>query len=367
MRLTAAAVVTLVSAMHSAPAAAQPTPGAPRSVRGSMRTSRADSVLDARGLAGSARVALDASSGRVDGGQFHSYALSAAALPFVSDHWQVGLAPTYAGGAASYPASPQQPAGTQTFQSYGAGLTANYVFGGGRRWRGYAGGYGSEAGATRAAGASQVGGQTGVLYFFDPAVALRGELRYRVPSSGPGPRHGVSIALLTLDPYLFGRAGAGGPTRAGLGTVDVSGFLYHERSWYGQQSGVSGTFAPYLTRWAQIGVDGQAVSYSEFGGHGVSYAREFARVYLPLAARTQPFAEAFVQNGTYADEALQKGAGWTFGVRQLLNPRVGLDVGVRRTIPSPVTLGPAAYGFRFRDPGQTGLVVGLATRLGRLR
>ena len=54
-------------------------------------------------------------------------------------------------------------------------------------------------------------------------------------------------------------------------------------------------------------------------------------------------------------------------MREILNPRVGLDVGVRRTIPSPVTLGASPHAFRVSFPGQTGLVVGLATRLGRLR
>nr|MDQ6926326.1 hypothetical protein [Candidatus Eremiobacteraeota bacterium] len=350
----------VISVAIVAPAAAQPRPGAIRTAR----ATRADSGLDTQGLVGSARVALDASSTRIDGGQFTSGSLSAAALPFVSEHLQVGLAPTYTVTTASHPATPVQPAGSQTYQSYGVGLTANYVVGGGRRWRGYAGGYAFERGATHVPGASQLGAQAGALYFLDPAVAVRAELRYRVPSSGSGPRHGSGVAFLTLDPYLFGRASTGGATRAGLGTADVRVFAYHQSSWYGQQSGISGIIAPYLTPWAQVGVEGEAVSFSEFGGRGVSGVREFVRGYLPLAARTQPFAEVFRQHGT--DAILQPASGWTVGVRQLLAPRVALDVGVRRTIPTPITLD-QALGYRFRLPGETGLVLGLTTRLGRLR
>ncbi len=360
-----------VATPTAAPSAALATAAVPRPASGT--DSGADSVAAARGLAGSARVALEASSERRDGGGFASYALSAAALPFVGAHLQLGLAPTYRVSIAPVRAAPGQTAAPSTYQSYGAALTANYVVGGGRgrRWRGYVGGYGSQHGTTRGSVLRTVGGQTGALFFLDPAVALRGELRYRLSSFGSGARSGATVALLTLDPYLFGHAQAAqrawAAAHAGLGTVDVQVFAYAQQQPGLAQRGLSGTLAPSLTRWAQVGVEGRVVRFSESGGFGAGYVRGFGRVYLPVTTRTQPFAEAFTQRGTYADADLQDGAGWAFGVRRLLHPRVALDAGIRRTLLAPFTFGPPGFRTRVRFPGQTGLVVGLTPRLGVLR
>jgi hypothetical protein len=289
----------------------------------------------------------------------------------VGPHLQLGFAPIYRATVAPVRAAPGGRAAPSTFQSYGAAVTANYVVGGGRRWGGYVGGYGSHNGATQGAALRTVGGQTGALYFLDPAVALRGELRYRLSSFGSGSRSGATVALLTLDPYLFGRARAAPraweAARAGLGTVDVQVLAYAQQQAGLAQRGISGTLAPSLTQWAQVGVEGRVVRFSEVGGSGAGYVRGFGRVYLPATTRTQPFAEAFTQRGTYADAELQDAAGWALGVRHLLHPRVALDAGVRRTLFAPFTVGPPEFRTRVRFPGQTGLVVGITPRLGVLR
>ena len=316
------------------------------------RAEHADSALRARGLAGSARVAFDASTARVDGGTFTTYGVSAGVLPFVSEHVQIGLAPTY-GGIASPPSSAH---------NYGVAGTANYVFGGGTRWRGYAGGYASTANTSGIVAQGTLGAQAGALFFLDPALALRGEVRYRALTSGPITGMNTTLALLTLDPYLFGRASEAVPRPARFGSVDVSAFLYAERDRYIHDVGGEITVAPYLTRWAQVGVDAQGVSYAELGGSSAHSYRGFGRLYLPLTARTQPFAEGFAATRTFfgVDGGLASYGG-ALGVRQMLTARVGLDLGLRRTV-QPAT---KAASFLIRNPGTTGLVAGLVTRLGR--
>lgn len=318
-----------------------------------------DSTPPAFGVRGGARVHLDASVSRVDGGDFHVFSAQAALIPFVTERLQLGMAPGYS-----------VITGTQmrTIRNFGMAAIANYIFGGGNPWRGYIGGFGAANGGPMGARFTEIGAQAGALHFFDPAVVLRSEVRYRAPASGPGAGVGTVMFLLTLDPHLFGPANAAAIQPAGFGVVDVSGFVYHARHPSTRASGVSGSLAPYLTRWAQLGVDGQAVHFSEFGGFGAHRLRAFGRVYIPRSPRTQPFAESFAETSTFGSEpGGLTSFGGTLGARRMLNSRVALDFGVRRTLhPRRLTGFPDAHST-VRRPGTTDLLAGLAIRAGRPR
>lgn len=353
----AARAASLAVVLALAPAggggAARAQTGVPRDVRGP----RPDSVLRARGLAGSARVALSAATTHLDGFSVTDYNVAAGASPFVGEHLQVGFAPAYQITTGQ----------SYTYRTYTYAAAVNYVFGGGSRWRGYAGAFGSTTGRTASSGPRVVGGQAGALFFLHPALALRGELRYRTPTSGSVAGRGDVTALVTLDPYVLGRADEGAPSAAGLGVVDVGGQLYYERVSYYASTGVTASVAPYLTRWAQVGVLGQvSQSYADAGG-GPYRLRGSGRLYLPTSVRTQPFAEGFAETNTVDSRGGLSHYGVMLGVRHLLNARVALDVGVRRTLQPVRTFGGGERTFSDRPPGRTGVVVGLATRVGRAR
>ena len=285
--------------------------------------------------------------------------MMAAALAFVGEHVQVGLAPSYTLNQSSF-------VETHTYQSYSGGVTVNYVYGGGERWRGYAGGYASTTGVVHGPSTQALGAQVGALYFFGPALAARAELRYRAPTSGPFAGQGSEVLLVTLDPYVFGRASAARPGWAAFGAADVSAFVAYTAAAHVREISASATLAPYLTRWAQVGVDGQAVQGFEYGAYQARLVRGYGRLYLPLTARTQPFAEGFAEASTYDVRfAGLTGYGGTVGVRRYLNARVALDVGVRRRLSPALALDDTP--LLYRDPGRTGLVAGLATRVGRTR
>lgn len=318
-----------------------------------------DPIPDTRGLAGSARIFLDASALRLDGGGLTTYNVAASFASFLSEHVQVGVAPSY---------TRYESARIHTLQSSTTALIANYVFGGGTRWHGYAGGYGSIATQTNSPNVSEIGAQGGALFFLSSAVALRGELRYREITSPGERRYGNAVALVTLDPYVSGRADEIAPTPPGLGVFDLAVLAYHARYSSYSASGISGTIAPYLARWAQVGVDGAVVHFSDYGGTGAYRVRGFGRGYVPLTARTQPFAEGFAESNTYnGNEGGLTDYGGALGVREMLNAHVALDIGVRRTLESPQTFGPPGHSATFRSPGSTALFVGVVTRLGRAR
>ncbi len=345
MRPTTQLTLAAAALASAAPARAQ---------RGAARP---DSVLRARGLAGSARIALAASTVRLDGVPSTTYSLSPAAFPFIGEHLQAGLAPGYTVSTIT---------GHAAYQAYTVAGVVNYVVGGGARRRGYAGVYASNGHNRYYTGPQVRGVQAGGLFFLAPALAVRAEVRYRKTTSGPFPLVSEQTAIITLDPYLFGRADEGAPAAAGFGAADVAGLLYYDRTRFSAATGATLTVAPYLTRWAQLGASGQVSQSTYDDARGPFTARGFGRLYLPLGARTQPFAEGFLVGTHFGtpDDGLSQYGG-TLGVRQMLNARVGLDAGVRRTFEPVRTIGPSNY--RYRYPGTTGLVVGLVTRIGRPR
>lgn len=310
-------------------------------------------------LAGSARISLHASALRVDGGGFTSYGVAASAAPFIGEHVQVGIVPSF---------TRSEPAQLRPLQISTTALIANYVFGGDPRWRGYVGGYGSFSTQTNAPSVHGSGVQGGALFFFTPAIALRSELRYREITSPGEQRHGSEVALVTLDPYVSGGANAIRPTSAGIGVLDLALLAYHARYPSYHASGLSGTIAPYLARWAQLGVEGEAERISDFGGVTFYRVRGFGRGYVPLTTRTQPFAEGFAESSTDGgNDGGLTDYGGALGVREMLNANVALDFGLRRTLRPRETLGPADHRYSVRFPGSASLFAGVITRLGRAR
>lgn len=312
----------------------------------------------AQRLTGRARISLDASALRLDGGGFNTYSVAASAVPFLDEHLQIGIAPSYERfDGAQY-----------TSQNVTTGVTANYVFGGDERWRGYVGGYGSFAAQTNAPSTRVAGAQGGALFFITPAVALRSELRYRENTSPNEQRYGSVVALITLDPYVSGTANQVTSVTPGIGVFDLAVLAFHAQYSSYHESGISGTIAPYLTRWAQVGATGEADHISDLGGLTYYRVRGFGRGYVPLSTRTQPFVEGFTETSTEggSDGGLTDYGG-ALGVREMLNGNAALDFGLRRTLRPRDTFAMGGRSFSVRYPGSASLFAGVVTRLGRAR
>lgn len=325
--------------------------------------SRADSINDsvrvalAGHLSGRARVALSASADRIEKGNVTSYGFSAGFSPFVGEHLQIGIAPS---------ATALDPKGGPPFHTVGGTVAARYVYGGDARWRGYVGAFGGGWQAMHGLHGGLLGAQVGALYFLTPALAIRAEVDARRGAFYFLGEPRITELLLTLDPYVFGTADDAPVTPAGLGALDIAGSYVYERISHVGESGISGTLAPYLARWAQIGATGEADGSSD--GITSHQLRGFGRLYLPVTARTQPFAEGFAETTTFGGE----GGGLTsyggkVGVRRMLNGNVALDIGVQRTLHPREQLGPASSRHWYREAGTTSLVIGMMTRIGRAR
>jgi hypothetical protein len=259
---------------------------------------------------GSARISLDASYARP---RFSDLEAAATVAPFVSTHWQVGVAPAiqfvrdngnnyFAGSAA-------------TIANFFPRTTGG--------WLPYVGGYFSEGSASFSSGSGYYGGQAGLLHFLSPAVAFRAELRYR-REAARGSSYESSDLYLTLDPYLFGRATRGLTTLPAFGVFDASVFgdLQLRPS---HMLAANGTIAPFLTHYLQAGVTGTALFTFDVnsGYHDLEW---FGRAYLPVDRRVLPFADGFVAAHYLTDNETERSHGARAGVRTYLTAGVALDV-----------------------------------------
>ena len=345
--LTGLAVLAVLGG--TAPAGAQ-------SIDSTVRDTLHSRNAPAEKLAGRVRVALSASAVRMDAGFYDAYAVNAGFAPFLGEHLQVGISPTWR--ALDDNVNP-------AFQTRGGSVAARYIFGGDPHWRGFVGVFGG-AWSANSNHSSQLGAQLGTLYFLTPALAIRAgiDLRRGAPYSAGQPRS--TLVYVTLDPYAFGAADDVAVAPAGFGTLDIAGSYVYERLARVSESGISGTIAPYLTRWAQIGASGEADGTSqEIRAHQL---RGFGRIYLPLTVRTQPFAEGFAETSTFnGEDGGLTSYGGEIGMRRMLNANVALDVGVQRTMHPREMLGSGNFTHPYREPGGTALVVAMMTRIGRAR
>jgi lipid A 3-O-deacylase PagL len=311
-------------------------------------TNRSSEVSDSEhSVVGSARVSFDTRESFPGHGDWR-WSISGSYLPFVSEHWQLGLAPSYDG-----------------FAYEGGTVHASAVTGqanlttGGERWRGYVGSWLGVANGTSQPGQTFIGAHVGALRFFAPTSALRAELRWRRSSSEYGL---VSVAaLLTIDSYIHGRASEA-PVAPALGTIDVSGYGYAEFQ-YSRERSLELRVAPFLSSWAQVGALFDRTSYMGADGRfGAQLTNVFARVYAPLSSRVSPFAHAFVERSSYANGNPDGGPssyGAMAGVRRCLNAGTALDVGIHWRRHTTNHVGDIAS----RIPDETTLQAGIVTQL----
>ncbi|HKW48265.1 MAG TPA: hypothetical protein VJN70_12505 [Gemmatimonadaceae bacterium] len=264
-------------------------------------------------LAGSTRVALDVSYVRP---RYSLFRGSAAVVPFLNDHWQVGVSPTWEvdGGVQHY------------YVSGGGEVVANYFPRGGGPSQPYVGVFGSQYGASFATGSGIYGLQAGWLRFLSPSVALRSEFRYRHYSLDRA--LDTEELLVAFDPYLFGVASRSLTALPSFGVFDAT--LVADYTMRPQHSlAVNATLAPFLTRWLQAGSSANVLFAfsSSSGSHQVEL---FGRGYLPLDVRLVPFGEVFVGNESVGESYETVGSrGTRAGVRTYLTPGVALDVAIQ--------------------------------------
>lgn len=272
-------------------------------------------------LVGSTRVALDATYIKL-GPEYNdvpaqwSFLGSAAAIPFVSDHWQVGVLPSWQLTIAR----------GSHFYSGAIGAMANYVFGDGNVSRPYIGAEWEEHGISSNKAYGAYGVQAGWVHFLSPSLALRTELRYR-RSLTPRPTEASDI-YVTFDPYLFGRVPGASHVLPSLGVFDAS-FLADLIFSPGHTGVLNANAAPFITRWLQLGGEADYNFYFD-ESDGDHYVEGFARGYLPVSARMLPFGDVFA-----ATQNASRQGGWVgshggrAGLRTNLAAGVALDVALQ--------------------------------------
>ena len=262
---------------------------------------------------GSARVALDIAYVKP---LYSTFTGTAAVVPFVSEHWQVGVSPTWEvdGGIRPY------------FLAGGADAVVNYFPLADGVSRPYVGAFVSQRGASYAPGYGAYGFQAGCLRFLSPSIALRTELRFRHDGTPGAPSS--SDLLFAFDPYLFGRADRSLTTRPSFGVFDatmVADYAMRPR----HTLSINTTLAPFVTRWLQAGATANML-FAFYRSSGTHALELFGRGYLPIDKRAIPFADAFVGNESIGFNPDTRGShGARAGVRTYLTPGVALDLALQ--------------------------------------
>ena len=268
-----------------------------------------------RSVVGSAQVGLDAYFERVhtDFAPLQtSFWGSATWAPFVTPHWQVGLAPSWATNSS--------PLG----RIYGgsASLTANWFPWDNDRSRPFVGAWVARYGQSLNRPYTGIGGQLGWLQFLSPNLALHAEARYRHIDT-PRPEK-TGDAFLTLSSYFFGRANQPPVRLPTLGTMDVimlADYAFHP----GHALTLNLLAGPFLTNWLQVG---GASDIDFFFDESTSdrYFEGFARGYVPVSARFAPFVQLYADRFTVGTSSTISSRGAEVGVRDYLAPGLALDV-----------------------------------------
>ena len=271
-------------------------------------------------LVGSTRIAFDATYDRPNDDSDPPVSLfggTAAAVRFVSPHWQLGVNPSWEWVSQ----------GSRRYYSGAAVLSANYLPLTGDVSRPYLGVTLLQGGATHASGFGAWGVQGGWIHFLSPAVALRAEARYREYSGSA--RLEIADVLLTFDPYIFGRANEPVTKLPGLGVFDA--IVFADYQYRPTHTGtLDASVAPFLTRWLQVGTTANFSFYFD-ASDGAHYIELFGRGYLPISTRVLPFAEFFGANESLSGSngVSNRSHGERGGVRTYLTSGVALDVALQ--------------------------------------
>lgn len=302
-----------------------------------------DDAEDAeQSLIGSARAEFSTDAPIVWGNGI-GWSVRGSFMKFVSEHWQVGVAPEYDGIAQ------------RDYSWSGSRLSglANLMTGG-NTWRGYVGGEIGGANGTHQVGETVLGARVGALRFLAPTAALRGELRWRRSYRNVD---ATADALLTIDSYVLGRASQPA-VKPAFGTVDVTG-VAHATFRFERVRSADVTVAPFITSWAQLGTELHYLSLQASDGrHATMTKNLFARLYAPLSLGASPFAQGFVSyesGGTAGPESY----GAVGGVRHYVNRGTALDLGVQWRRRAPMHAGTSSY----RLPDETTLQARVVTQL----
>jgi len=238
---------------------------------------------------------------------------SANVAPFVTQHWQLGVAPTWA--TNSSPPLGRYSAGDVAF-------TANYLPWNDTASPFFVGAWLARYGHSLNRPYTGVGAQIGWLQFLSPNLALHAEARYRhidTPRSQT-----LGDAFLTLDSYLFGRANQPPVRLPSLGTLDLSVLADFDF-----QPGHSFTLdllaAPFLTNWLQLGAASD-VDFIFVESSSDRYFEAFVRGYLPLSTRFAPLVELYADHESFTDTYAIGTHGLQLGARSYLAPGLALDV-----------------------------------------
>jgi hypothetical protein len=266
-------------------------------------------------VAGSAAVSLDAYFERVhteDEPLQTAFWGSANVAPFVTRHWQLGVAPTWATNSS--------PLGR--FSGGDLAFTANYF-----PWNDgaspfFVGAWLARYGQSLNRPNTGVGAQIGWLQFLSPNLALHAEARYRHVDT-PRPQK-LGDVFLTLDSYLFGRANQPPVSLPSLGTLDVS-MLADFDFQPSHALMLDLVAAPFLSRWLQIG-GASDLDFILDESSSDRYFAGFVRGYLPLSARFAPLAQLYAdhESSTYGYSVATHGL--QLGARSYLAPGLALDV-----------------------------------------
>jgi hypothetical protein len=266
-------------------------------------------------FAGSAAVALDAYFERLHTAYEPlqtGFWGSANVAPFVTQHWQLGAAPTWSTSSSAL----------GRFSGGDVAFTANYF-----PWNDgaspfFVGAWFARYGQSLNRPYTGVGAQIGWLQFLSPNLALHAEARYRDIDT-PRPQK-LGDAFLTLDSYLFGRANQPPGSLPSLGTLDVS-MLADFNFQPGHSLTLDLLAAPFLTNWLQLG-GASDVDFIFDESSSDRYFEGFVRGYLPLSKRFAPLVQLYADHESFTNSYSLVTHGLELGARSYLAPGLALDV-----------------------------------------
>jgi hypothetical protein len=229
------------------------------------------------------------------------------------------------------------------------------------------GGYAEVAGSSQGAGETWYGAQAGWTYFLSPFTALRGEYRFRIRLGEQRDYWNYSGFVITLDPYVRGRATRSEFVPVSFGALDIA-FTGQAQLEPNRRIEIDAMLAPFLLRWLQVGGEVNyffyAPSASGFPSLSTRSLGAFTRLYAPVATRLVPFVGGATGGHTSSNGSPALTSRKLFGgIRHSLGPRAAMDVSLSWQRYSLITVGT----LRFRPPDELALKTQIVTQVRRGR